>query len=307
MVVSKDISKELAQDEEVRRRAKRNKKKPKSLQQKIVFGIVFAFFIVYAIYILTPFAYGFLISLKKNGRAFMNEDIFVNLRYFDNYAKAIKSLTLNDINYFSMLFNSIWYAVGTTVVSTASTIVTGYIFAKYEFRAKKVMYSMILFFMMLPIYGTMAATYRLYTKLGFINSPLILISFYGGFGGTFLYMHGFFKGLSWSYAEAAFIDGAGNFRVFISIMVPMLMPTLSAMAIMAFIGNWNAYETILLYLPKMPNLAAGLYTYEFGMKYTANQPIYFAGVMLSLFPIVTLFLIFQNTIMSKIYIGGLKA
>ena len=133
MVVSKDISKELAQDEEVRRRAKRNKKKPKSLQQKIVFGIVFAFFIVYAIYILTPFAYGFLISLKKNGRAFMNEDIFVNLRYFDNYAKAIKSLTLNDINYFSMLFNSIWYAVGTTVVSTASTIVTGYIFAKYEF------------------------------------------------------------------------------------------------------------------------------------------------------------------------------
>lgn len=285
----------------------KNKKKPKSLQEKIIFGIVFAFFVLYAIYILVPFAYGFLVSLKENGRAFMNEGIFVNLYYFSNYRKAMETLSLSDVNYFSMLLNSVWYSVGTTVISTASTIVTGYIFAKYEFRAKKVMYNLILFFMMLPIYGTLASTYRLYSNLGFINSPLILIASYGGFSGTFLYMHGFFKGLSWSYAEAAFIDGAGNFKVFISIMVPMLMPTLSAMAIMNFIGNWNAYEPILLYLPRMPNLAAGLYTYEFDMKYTANQPIYFAGVMLSMLPIVTIFLIFQNTIMSKIYIGGIKA
>ena len=126
----------------------KNKKKPRSLQQKIVFGVVFALFLIYAIYILVPFAYGFLVSLKKNGRAFMNEELFVNLYYFSNYRKAIESLTLSDVNYFSMLVNSVWYSVGTTVIGTASTIVTGYIFAKYEFRGKKVMYNLILFFMM---------------------------------------------------------------------------------------------------------------------------------------------------------------
>ena len=288
----------LAMDNEARRQAKRHKRKPLSIQQKIIFGIVFVLFIIYAVYILTPYFYGFLISLKKNGRAFMNEEVLENLYYFDNYIKAFEALSLNNVNYFSMLFNSIWYSVGTTVIGTASTIVTGYIFAKYEFRGKKIMYNMILFFMMLPVYGTIASTYRLYSTVGFINSPLILIAAYGGFGGHFLYMHGFFKGLSWSYAEAAFIDGASNFRVFISIMVPMLMPTISAMAIMSFIGNWNTYESILLYLPELPNLAAGLYTYEFDMRYTANQPVYFAGVMLSTLPVVILFLIFQNTIMS---------
>ncbi len=280
---------------------------PENLPKTIIFVIVFILFTLYAIGLLYPFFYGFNISLKENGRAFMRDPIsFSNPPFFINYAKAFESLEVNKADFFTMIFHSLWYAIGSTVLGLASCTCTAYVISKYQFKARKFIYSAALVVMMIPIYGALPATFKLYTQLGFINSPLILLTCLGGFGGNFIYIHAFFSSISWSYAEAAFIDGAGNWRVFLTIMVPMLLPSLSALAVMAFVGCWNDYGTPLLYFPKLPNLAYGLYTYEFNMKYTANQPVYFAGVILSLIPSLTIFVVFQNTIMSSVYSGGLK-
>ena len=140
-----------------------------------------------------------------------------------------------------------------------------------------------------------------------VDSPLILLAYCSGFGMNFLVIYSFFKGISWSYAEAAFIDGAGNSKVFFSIMLPMALPAVSAMGIMGFVGMWNDYLTPILYMSRtFPTLASGIYLYEKKIAYTANQPVYFAGVILSLVPVMAIFLAFQNKIMSNIYAGGLK-
>lgn len=280
----------------------------RSPSERVIFKIIFALFLVYAICLLIPFLYGFTIALKENGRAFMREPVKLTFPlYFDNFIKAFDSIAINEQNTFiTMIFNSLWYSVGSTLMSITACTCTAYVVAKYEFRARNFIYNMALIVMMIPIYGALPAQYKLYSKLGLIDSPLLLITHFGGFGTYFIYIHAFFKGLPWSYAEAAKIDGAGNLRVFVSIMVPMLLPSISALAIMNFIGCWNDYSAPLIWLPNMLPLATGLYTFEFNMKYAANQPLYFAGVFISMIPAVLLFVFFQNTIMSNVYSGGLK-
>ena len=282
-------------------------KKSKSKAEKILFSIISVLFFLYALGLLMPIGYGFTIALKENGRAFIKDPVSVTAPfYFSNFIKAFDSIRIEEQTFVTMLVNSVWYSVGMTLMSITACTCTAYVIAKYDFKGRHAIYSGALIVMMIPIYGSLPAQYKLYSQLNLLNSPLLLITAYGGFGTYFIYIHAFFKSLSWSYAEAAFIDGASNLRVFLTIMVPMMLPSISALAIMNFIGSWNDYSGPLLFLPEMLPLATGLYTYEFNMKYAANQPLYFAGVFISILPAVLLFVIFQNTIMSNVYSGGLK-
>ena len=160
--------------------------------------------------------------------------------------------------------------------------------------------------LILPLYGTEAAKYRLMKMLGCTNSPAYLISAPWAFGTVFLLIYSFFKALPWSYSEAAFIDGAGHFYVFFKIMFPLALPSVTAVFVCGFIGTWNEYATPLLYFPQMPTLSSGLWEYERQMQYQANQPVYYAGAILAMIPLFIIFVAFQNTIMQKVYMGGLK-
>lgn len=275
--------------------------------QNIVFAVVFILFLLYSVGMLYPFLYALIIALKENGRAYMQDPVHLTFPlYFSNFIKAFSSLKLEETGYFGMIFNSLWYSMGSTFFTISASTCVAYVVAKYKFRGKGIIYGIAIVTLMIPIYGSMPAQYRLYSALHLIDSPLLLITTFSGFGTYFIYIHSFFKGISWSYAEAAFIDGASNFRVFISIMVPMLLPAISAVFVMNFVGVWNDYSGPILWLPNMPTLASGLYTYEFNMRYTANQPVYFAGVLISIIPVLALFILFQNTIMTNVYTGGLK-
>ena len=279
----------------------------KSKSQTVVFAIVFALFVLYAAGLLYPFLYALVIALKENGRAFMREPVKLTFPlYFSNFAEAFKSLKLYDTGFFGMTVNSLWYAAGSTLCMLTACTCVAYVMAKYKFRGRGIIYAVAIFSMMIPIYGALPAQFKLYTTLGMVDSPLLLISSFTGFGMYFIYIYSFFKNLSWSYAEAAFIDGAGNLKVFVSIMLPMVLPSLTALFVMNFVTVWNDYQGPVIWLPNMPTLASGLYTYEFNMRYTANQPVYFAGVLISIIPVLAIFVIFQNTIMQNVYTGGLK-
>ncbi len=280
----------------------------KAKPERIVFGIVFVLFFFYAALLLYPFLFAFVASLKDGSRDFMNNMISFPLPpKFSNYISAIQELEVGNSSFLEMTFNSIWFAAGTTCLGIFSSEMVAYVVCKYNFKLKNFFYGLSLFVMIIPIYGSLPAQYRLFSQLGFMDSPSILLSYTGGFGYNFIIIYSFFKGLSWSYAEAAFIDGAGHFRVFFSIMFPMAMPAVTAITIIGFVGNWNDYLTPILYMEESyPTLASGIYSYEEKMKYLSDQPIYFAGVLLSMIPAVSIFVGFQNTIMQNVYAGGLK-
>lgn len=181
-----------------------------------------------------------------------------------------------------------------------------YILVHYKSKFTELLYSIGLVISIIPLYGAGPAQYKLLSDLRLVDNPLLLYTNITLFGGHFFYMYAFWKGISWSYAEAAEIDGANDYQIFFKIMLPMLVPSAIVLFVMSFIGGWNDYEGTLLYMKAYPNLAYGAYIFEeIGIRST-GKPIYFAGVLISLIPILVLFLAFQNTIMEKVYLGGLK-
>lgn len=181
-----------------------------------------------------------------------------------------------------------------------------YILVFYRSKFTRFLYNLGILVSILPLYGTTAATIRLYETIGFINNPIALVTSIGLYGGYFFYMYSFYKSISWDYAEAAFVDGASHYRVFFQIMMPMALPSIAALFVMSFIGGWNDYESTILYMKDYPNLAYAVYAMENTATYNNSIPSYFAGVLVSLVPILVLFLFFQNSIMEKVHLGGLK-
>lgn len=279
----------------------------KSISEKIVYTIVFILFFLYALYIVLPLGYCLNSALKADGSVFNKYKFSLSIPpRFNNFAEAFKSLDISGVGFLEMLLNSVIYSFGTTFLSIMSSTFLAYAVSKYDFKLKKFLYSLAIFVMIIPIYGSLPATFKLFEDLHLNNSWAYLLSTASGFGFNFIVIHSFFEGISKDYSEAAFIDGSGHFNVFFRIMLPMAIPAITAVFITSFIGNWNDYLTPLLYLKKMPTLSSGLWAFYEKSKFFSCEPIYFAGVIISLIPIITLYLCFQNTVMQKVYAGGLK-
>ena len=135
---------------------------------------------------------------------------------------------------------------------------------------------------------------------------MFFISLISGHGMTMLLFYASFVGLTRSYAEAARIDGAGEFRIFWQINLPMSKPIILALMLQSFIGLWQDYGSIILYFPSFPTLATGLFRYKVRAPYSINTPVYFAGLIMANMPITVLFIIFNKTMLENITIGGLK-
>lgn len=284
-----------------------NTLKRSSVTKRVIFAVVLAIFIIYAISLIYPFVWLTTSSLKEAMEyAGGNSFALPKTWKFDNYVRVFDLLVVNETNYFGMLLNSLWFTAGMTAISITICAMTAYSVSKYKFKLRGLIYGLAVFSMVIPVVGALPAQYKLAGDLGIYNSPLYLISATGGFGFNFFVLYGFFKSISWSYAEAALIDGAGNHTVFWRIMLPQAKAPMLSLAIIASIGVWNDYMTPLLYLPDFPTVASGLYEYESNMIRLADYPVYFAGIFISVIPIFTVFIIFQKTIMENIVAGGLK-
>ena len=158
----------------------------------------------------------------------------------------------------------------------------------------------------IPFYGGTASVFRLLNITGLYNTVwgimFLSISAYGGF----LFYYSFFRGIDWTYAEAAFIDGASHFQVFIHIMFPHIVPILLVFLLGNFFTNWNDWMTNYMYLPSQPMIAYGVYKISSLATVRGNWSLLFAAIFLSIIIPLILFFIFRKKILSVAYTGGLK-
>lgn len=293
-------------------------------KEKILFIIVFTIFIVHCLLLLLPVFWLLLNSLKtmydysyqNNSLSLpMSNEAFEALTgvadkagwRFDNYVTAFTSLKIEGgPDFFGMLTNSVYYTLITAFLSSFMPAVTGYVLSKYDFRGKELIYGVAIFSMTIPIVGATASSIQLSMEIGHYNTLLFpIIANLSGFTGNFLVYYGFFKSVSWSYAEAAQIDGADPFVIFFQIMLPQAIPMMLTFMLMSGITAWNNYETIMLYMPKYPTISSGLY--QFKETYiNFKTTIYYAGLVISMIPPLALFACFSNRIMTNISMGGLK-
>lgn len=209
-----------------------------------------------------------------------------------------------------MLLYSLIYAGGTTFVLMLLTAICAYVLAKYDFIGKEFIYTLGIVLMIIPIVGAGPADMRLNRLLGRYNNMLFVVLTPSGtvFSGTqFLLIYSAFKGVPWSYAEAAEMDGAGHWLILFKIMLPMVFPTIATFAILNFMGYWNNYGVFLTYLPSYPSLSVGIFDFE-ARSSVEGVPttIVMACYVLVMIPTATLYLASQKMITAKFMVGGLK-
>lgn len=222
-----------------------------------------------------------------------------------NYTKAFTYKVGGHTPMPKMILNSLIYVGGMVVLSVTIPAISGYITAKYDFKIKKLITSIAIITLVVPTIGSVTMTYRLMESLHLLNTfQGVFLMSAGGFGFSFLLFRNFFSAIPWEYAEAAFIDGASDFRVFITIMFPQATSILLSLGVMNFIGCWNDYYTPYLFLNDYPTVAYGLAAIT--SKYEASVPVVFAALSFSTIVMLVLYMMFSKTIMESMSAGGLK-
>ncbi len=287
----------------------------RTIGERIMFIVMFVIFVALAAFILYFFILALLIALRSNmeydDAMYYHTNLFSWPRKptfvsFVNSFDVLSKEVTNEGNFFTLFWNSIWRTTTYVFLSVLTSSMVCYVLVFYRSKFTKFIYDLGILVSILPLFGSSAATLKLYKAINFYNNPIALVTSIGLFGGFFFYMYSFYKSLKWEYAEAALVDGAGHYKTFFKIMLPMVLPSAAILVVMSFIGSWNDYESTILWMDKYPNLAYAVYYAETQGEYSSNFPEYVAAVLVSLIPILTLFLIFQNSIMEKVHLGGLK-
>ncbi len=215
--------------------------------------------------------------------------------------------SFNMIMLYSLWVGIGYYVVILTLVGVLVPLQTSYVVAQYRFKLRKVYYAVAIMTISVPVVGGLASMIILLTKLKLFGTYVgIYVMGASGFGGSFLLFYSFFRSMSWSYAESAFIDGAGHFRVFVSINLPMAVPIIVSVMILSFLASWNDYFNVYMYAKGRPTLAVGIQFLGEMMMSQNRYPELFAFMMVSMVPGLVIFGVFQRTIMGNVSIGGLK-
>lgn len=281
--------------------------------------ILFAALCLYAVSMLYPLVWALLTSFKDIDEWFStaNPNLFPKSLDFSNYATVFNKMVVETnvvgetprlIDSMEMLLYTAIYVFGCSFFATITPCIVAYVTSKFDFKFNKVIFATVIISMTLPIVGALPSEMRIAKLLGLWNNPIGLwLMSMTYLGSYYLVFHATFMGIPAAYAEAALIDGAGNFRIFTTIMLPMVRGAFLTIFLLYCITYWNNYQTPLIYLPSYPTIAVGLYYFKFGGDplYT-EAPYESAGALLVALPIVVVFAIFGDKIMGKVSMGGIK-
>ena len=227
-----------------------------------------------------------------------------------NALKNVNSLLhSSNIPILSGLLNSVIVAAFTALLSTYFSTMTEYAIHAYEFKLKKFMFTFILGIMMIPTQVTALGFIQLMRKMHLMNSFIPLIIPAIAAPAVFFYMKQYMEStLPLELLEAARIDGAGEFRTFNQIALPLMKPAIAVQAIFSFVGSWNNYFTPALVLTDdnkktLPILIATLRSADY-LKFDMGQV--YMMITFSILPVIIVYLILSKNIVSGLAVGAVK-
>lgn len=289
-------------------------------KKKSVFQImILVFLILYVCAIFTPFVWGFITSLKDRNQ-FLDSKLFglpekwrwdnylTVLEHFKvDYTSASKKLTFSFI---LMMRNSVVYSVVATTTSTTVLYLTSYACSMYKYKWSTIMEVFCLFSMSMPIFGALPSSIMVFKFLGLYESffGIAVVIHTGWTSMYFFVVEASIRSIPKAYVEAASIDGANNLQILLRVMFPLTINIYSTMWIISFIGNWNSYTNIYLYLKSFPTAAYGLW--KFDNDYSGDvSGVWFklAAGYLIVIPVMIVFIFFHKQLMNGISLSeGVK-
>ncbi|SFM39127.1 multiple sugar transport system permease protein [Paenibacillus sp. 1_12] len=208
--------------------------------------------------------------------------------------------------FYTYYWNSIKISVLTTLISCTVSSLAAYGFSKIQFPAGKWLFLIVLATYMVPGQAILIPQFILYRSVGFFDTHMGLIVL-NSFSvlGTFM-LRQFFMGIHNEYIESAKMEGAGHFRIYYSIALPLVRPAIATYAILRFIWTWNDYQNPLIFLR-----TDKLYTIQLAMqKFSSINGEFYSLIMAAavsaIFPLLIVFLIGQKSVIEGISMGGVK-
>jgi len=214
-----------------------------------------------------------------------------------------------NVTFGQFFLNSALVCFGAILGNLVSCSLAAYAFARMRFRMNRLWFAVMLGTLMLPFPITVVPQYILFHALGWTNSvlPLIVPKFFAVDSFFVFLMVQFIRSIPRELEQAAAVDGANRFQIFIRIVLPLLSPALVTTTIFTFIWTWNDFFSQLLYLsqPQRFTAAVGLQSFLDSTGQSEWGPM-FAMTTLSLIPVFLLFLFFQRRLVEGIATTGLK-
>ena len=208
-----------------------------------------------------------------------------------------------------MLWNTILYAGVGSFIATFIPMITAYATAKFDFGFSKVIYFIVIVTTVLPIVGSLPSMLDMLLSLGLYDKmygtwiqKMNFTSIY------YLVFYSTFKSMSREYSEAAYVDGASEFRVMVSISFPLVKNVFSTILLILFISFWNDYQSPMLFVPSYPTLAYGVYyvCIRDNRGIFTYSPGHMTVCIIVALPIVILFMIFKEKLIGNLTMGGIK-
>lgn len=221
------------------------------------------------------------------------------------------------LRYWSQLFSQVpvgsdmlvsaGLSVAVVVLVLLFAVPCGYALAKLRFRGSRVVAIIGVACLLIPFQSVVIPLYTNFAKLGLVGTLPGTALVYVGLGVPFavFLMTSYFRALPDSLMESALVDGAGDFRAFLRIMLPLAKPALAVIAVLQFLGIWNDLLTALLFLPQQTRtIAVGLATVQ--ALHVSDTQILVAGSILSAIPPVLVYLAFQRHLIAGLTMGAEK-
>jgi len=220
---------------------------------------------------------------------------------WSNFADVFTSLPFG-----RQLVNSLVVAGTVTVGQLVFCALGAYAFARLEFRGRELLFALFLSVLMVPKQLLVLPQYQIMSALDLLNSlpALILPGAFSAFG-TFL-LRQFFATIPKDFEEAAVLDGAGPFRIFFSVMLPLVKPALAALAVITVMHSWNdlLWPLVVNTAPTSMPISAGLTSLQ-GQEWT-NYPVLMAGALMASIPMLLAYLVLQRRFVQGIALSGTK-
>lgn len=262
--------------------------------------LLFSTLLAGSVLMFIPYLWMVLTSFKSNAEILTSTNhLLPQEPTLDGYRKVLR-----DAPFFRWFINSVSTAVIITLGAVFSSALAGYVFAKFRFRGKRLLFVVILATMMVPFQIVMIPTYIIVSKLNLVNDlSAIVIPYLVSAFGIFLARQ-FIEGIPGELIEAARMDGASEFRTFWSLILPQIKPALSALAIFTFMAAWNNYLWPLIILNEETKMTVPLALVFFNGQNVVNYNVVMSAAVLIMIPVVVIFLIFQKQFIKGLTITG---
>lgn len=223
---------------------------------------------------------------------------------FDAYKRLSELDTLA-----SGIKNTIIVSLSVTIVGTMTSSLAAFSFAKLRMPFKNTLFMCLLAALMIPYPAVMIPQFMMFSKIGWVDTllPLIIPGMFGNITMIF-FLKQYLSNIPDSIVEAAKIDGAGYMQTFIKLIFPLIRPAVAAQFILWFMGAWNDYLAPLIYLntPEKQTLQVVIANLNAAYAIQTDYPLIMAASVVSLLPVLIVFIIFQKQIIESVALSGMK-